>query len=60
VSTVKFGGGEIMAWSCFSRVGLIPVKGHLASTIWTNTMLPTFWEQLGEGPFLFQHYCPSE
>lgn len=59
-----FRGGEIMPRDCFTGVGLgplVPVKGNLnASTyqdILDNSMLPTLWEQLGEGPLLFKHDC---
>ncbi|GFV63505.1 hypothetical protein TNCV_1551681 [Trichonephila clavipes] len=48
VPTVKFGGGSIMVWGCFSWFGLgplIPVIGNMNSEIYVdildNTALPT-------------------
>ncbi|MCI4391978.1 hypothetical protein PGIGA_G00140630 [Pangasianodon gigas] len=53
-----------MVWGCFSGVGLgplLPVKGNVNASayqdILDNAMLPTLWEQFGDGPFLFQHDC---
>ncbi|KAK1788059.1 hypothetical protein P4O66_016534, partial [Electrophorus voltai] len=40
---------------------LLPVKGTFNALayheILDNFMLPTLWEQFGDGPFLFQHDC---
>ena len=60
--TVKFGGGGIKVWGCFSWYGLGPlisVQGKLKAvgyeTVLDNSALPTVWQQFREGPFLFQH-----
>jgi hypothetical protein len=62
LATVTFGGEEIMVWGCFSCFGLgllVPGKGNLYATahndILDNYVLPSLWQQFGEGPFLFQH-----
>ena len=64
VPSVKFGGGGIMVWGCFSgaRLGpLVPVKGTLNTSAYQemldNSTLPTLWEQFRDGLFLFQHDC---
>ena len=32
---------------------LAPVKGNLNATAYNDSVLPTLWQQFGEGPFLF-------
>ncbi|KFM62165.1 Transposable element Tc1 transposase, partial [Stegodyphus mimosarum] len=59
--TVKFGGGGIMVWGCFSWYGLgtlVPIHGKLNSdaycTILDNIALPTLWQFYGLDPYYFQ------
>uniref|UniRef100_A0A674AN18 Lecithin retinol acyltransferase-like n=1 Tax=Salmo trutta TaxID=8032 RepID=A0A674AN18_SALTR len=57
VPTVKFGGGTMAVYH--GSGPLVPVKGNLNATacndILYDSVLPTLWQQFGEGPFLFQH-----
>lgn len=62
VPTVKFGGGSIMVWGCFSWYGLgqlVIVHGYMNALsyldVLDNAACPSLWQFYGTGPYNFQH-----
>lgn len=61
VPTVKFGGGSVMVWGCFSWEGLGPlikIRSTLCADgykdILDNSALPALWQHFGNDHCLFQ------
>jgi hypothetical protein len=62
VPTVKFGGGGIIVWECFSQNGLGPLvifHGNLNTKgfkdIFTHCVLSTVEDPFGDDDCLYQH-----